>query len=147
MTLIDVAVGYQRIEGTVMGAVYSFTVYQAFNCGNATCGENITIPVLLIWLGFCAFFREGPRHGYASIVAGFTPFVLFLGPAAGNTDSAWLRVQKTFIGVAVYLVIDNILWPNRSDQAIRLGVLKVSLHIIHPLMLISNCVMSLACLY
>jgi hypothetical protein len=25
---------------------------------------EVTTPVLVIWLGICAFFRDGPRHGY-----------------------------------------------------------------------------------
>jgi hypothetical protein len=120
-------VGYQRLEGTVLGAVYAFTVYQALNCDNSpdACAQAVTIPVLLIWLALCSFFREGPRHGYASIVAGFTPIVLFLGPVAATVNGAWLRVQKTFIGVAVYLVIDNLILPNRTGTAARQGVLQI----------------------
>ena len=115
--------GYQRLEGTVIGAVYSFTMYQIFGCEKNICGLEISTPVLVIWLAFCAFFRDGPRHGYAALVAGFTPIVLFLGNTPSTAEGAWQRVEETWIGVGVYLLIDNLILPNRTDEALREGVL------------------------
>jgi uncharacterized membrane protein YgaE (UPF0421/DUF939 family) len=115
--------GYQRLEGTVIGAVYSFTMYQIFGCEKNKCGLEISTPVLVVWLAFCAFFRDGPRHGYAAIVAGFTPIVLFLGNTPSTAEGAWQRVEETWIGVGVYLLIDNLILPNRTDEALREGVL------------------------
>jgi hypothetical protein len=68
-------------------------------------------------------------YRYAAVVAGFTPIVLFLGntPAAGvlaGQDGAWQRVMNTFIGIGIYLIIDNFIYPNRSDDALRSGVKK-----------------------
>jgi hypothetical protein len=65
--------------------VYAYALYTGFQCTDKTCGFEISAPILVIWIGICAFFRDGPRHGYAALVAGFTPIVLFLGitPAAG----------------------------------------------------------------
>jgi uncharacterized membrane protein YgaE (UPF0421/DUF939 family) len=119
-------VGYQRLEGTVIGAVYAFTTYNTFQCQKYPdgCPSGITIPVLLIWLGICSFFRDGPRHGYAAMVAGFTPIVLFIGPTSVTTDGAWSRVERTFIGVAIYLIIDNLILPTRTSSNIRRGVLS-----------------------
>ena len=116
--------GYQRLEGTVVGAVYAYTMFQIFNCSKERCGMNVSTPVLVIWLAFCAFFRDGPRHGYAALVAGFTPIVLFLGPYASNSDTAWQRIQETWLGVGIYLLIDNLILPNRIDVALRSGVLQ-----------------------
>ena len=116
--------GYQRLEGTVVGAVYAFTMFQAFSCSTEKCGFNISTPVLVIWLGFCAFFRDGPRHGYAALVAGFTPIVLFLGNTPSDAKGAWERVELTFIGIGIYLLVDNLILPNRTDVALRAGVLK-----------------------
>ena len=115
--------GYQRLEGTVIGAVFSFTMYQIFGCERNKCGLEISTPVLFIWLAFCAFFRDGPRHGYAALVAGFTPIVLFLGNTPSTAEGAWQRVEETWIGVGVYLLIDNLILPNRTDEALREGVL------------------------
>lgn len=116
--------GYQRLEGTVVGAVYAFTMFQIFGCANTKCGSEISTPVLVIWLAVCSFFRDGPRHGYAAIVAGFTPIVLFLGNTPSTADGAWMRVEMTFIGIGIYLLIDNLILPNRTDVALRAGVLK-----------------------
>lgn len=116
--------GYQRLEGTVVGAVYAFTMFQIFGCATSKCGTEISTPVLVIWLAICSFFRDGPRHGYAAIVAGFTPIVLFLGNTPSTADGAWMRVEMTFIGIGIYLIIDNLILPNRTDVALRAGVLK-----------------------
>jgi Fusaric acid resistance protein-like len=116
--------GYQRLEGTVVGAVYAFTMFQIFGCATSKCGTEISTPVLVIWLAICSFFRDGPRHGYAAIVAGFTPIVLFLGNTPSTADGAWMRVEMTFIGIGIYLLIDNLILPNRTDVALRAGVLK-----------------------
>jgi Fusaric acid resistance protein-like len=116
--------GYQRLEGTVVGAVYAFTMYQIFGCDTNQCGSNVSTPVLLFWLALCSFFRDGPRHGYAAIVAGFTPIVLFLGNTPSTAAGAWERVELTFTGIGIYLLIDNLIFPNRTDVALRAGVLK-----------------------
>ena len=116
--------GYQRLEGTVVGAVYAFTMYQIFGCDTNQCGSNVSTPVLVFWLALCSFFRDGPRHGYAAIVAGFTPIVLFLGNTPSTAAGAWERVELTFTGIGIYLLIDNLIFPNRTDVALRAGVLK-----------------------
>ena len=54
-------------------------------------------------------------------MAGFTPAVLFLGPVNGTIEGAWLREQAQFLGVGIYLAIDNLIAPFRSDKALRLG--------------------------
>jgi uncharacterized membrane protein YgaE (UPF0421/DUF939 family) len=125
------SMGYQRLEGTAIGAVYAYALYTGFQCNlvDKTCGFEVSTPILVIWIGICAFFRDGPRHGYAALVAGFTPIVLFLGntPAAGskpNQDGAWQRIETTFIGIAIFLIVDNLVLPNRSDVSLRIGVSK-----------------------
>ena len=37
---------------------------------------------------------------------------------------AWVRVEATFLGVAVYLLIDNCFLPFRTDRALRFGFLS-----------------------
>jgi uncharacterized membrane protein YgaE (UPF0421/DUF939 family) len=51
-------VGYQRLEGSVIGAIYAFALFQLLECSNSYCGIGITLPVLVPWTAFCAFFRE-----------------------------------------------------------------------------------------
>ena len=55
---------------------------------NQGCPASTTIPVLILWTFVCAFFREGERRGYAALVAGFTPIVLFLGPVTGTVEGS-----------------------------------------------------------
>ena len=97
-------------------------MFQIFDCQTNACGPDISTPVIVIWLAFCAFFRDGPRHGYSALVAGFTPIVLFLDGTSSTSNGAWQRVEETWIGVGVYLLIDNLIVPNRTDVALRAGV-------------------------
>ena len=73
--------GFQRLEGTVLGSVYAFFMFSITQSSfmDGRCPMHIALPVLVGWTFLCAFFREGERHGYAALVAGFTPVVLFLG--------------------------------------------------------------------
>jgi hypothetical protein len=121
--------GYQRVEGTLLGCLFAFSMSRLLKCtGTESCSDTnpeVMIPLLIGWIGVCALFREDPQHGYASLVAGFTPIVVLLGPVReGTQDSAWARVEMTFLGVFLYLLIDNLILPNRSDAAIR----KVAMH-------------------
>ena len=73
--------GFQRLEGTVLGSVYAFFMFSVTQSSfvEGRCPVQVALPVLVGWTFLCAFFREGERHGYAALVAGFTPVVLFLG--------------------------------------------------------------------
>jgi uncharacterized membrane protein len=108
-------VGYQRLEGTAIGALYSFVTYQGLHCDRKECGLNVTLPVIVVWVAVCAFWRNGARHGYAAIVAAFTPMVLFLGSNSSNgtLSMAWKRVAETIVGVGIYLIVDNCILPRR----------------------------------
>ena len=44
------------------------------------------------------------------------------GPPTGGLASTWQRIETTFFGVAVYVIIDNCILPTRADKAIRTGV-------------------------
>jgi len=56
---------------------------------------------------------------FAALVAGFTPIVLLFGPATGSIDGAWSRVNMTFMGVVVFLLVDHLILPTRADESIR----------------------------
>lgn len=114
---------YQRLEGTVIGAIFSVLLTQVFACATHTCGDELYIPALTIWVTICAFFREGPQHGYAAVVAAFTPIVLLLGTKT-SLNSAWGRIVENFIGIAIYLAIDNLILPKRTYPMIKILVLK-----------------------
>lgn len=120
--------GSQRMMGTVLGAVFSFALYQGLQCEDSTarhssCAPTVTIPVLMVWLGFCACFREGPQYGYAAIVSGFTPLVLFFESSVPTEGGAWLRVEMTIVGILIYLLIDNLIMPVRADEGLQHALL------------------------
>ena len=111
--------GIQRIKGTVLGCIFSYVASQWIGCDLEDCHQCTARAVLVVWIGVCAYFRWNDKYGYAALVAGFTPLVIILGPSRGSQDSAWGRVEMTFIGVFLYLVVDNLLVPGRSDNALR----------------------------
>ncbi len=117
--------GYQRLEGTVIGGIYSYAIHKLMRCGVDVCNMDKYIGWIAAWLLVCAFFREGKHHGYAAIVAGFTPIIIFMGPLSNSSGGgAFIRIEKTFYGVFVYLIIDNLILPHRTDAVIRQQVIK-----------------------
>ena len=77
---------------------------------------------MICWVSFCCLFREGPRHGYAAVVASFTPLVL-LDSATGviGLNRTWSRIQETFLGILIYLAIDNLILPYRMYPILKSG--------------------------
>jgi hypothetical protein len=112
-------IGTQRLEGTVIGALFSFFIFRVL--GDSV---EVTIPAIIVWLSICAFFRDGARHGYAAVVAGFTPMVLLLGQHAASLERAYDRIEKTFIGIFIYLIIDNLILPVKVHDGIRANILS-----------------------
>ncbi len=43
------------------------------------------------------------------------------GPVTGSVEGAWLREEAMFLGVGIYLVVDNAILPFRTDRALRVG--------------------------
>eukprot|EP01039_Chlorochromonas_danica_P009626 gene9626-10641_t len=112
----------QRLEGTVVGAMYAFLIYSIFHCDREKCGFGFSTPATVLWVAVCGFFRDGPHHGYSATVASFTPVILLLG--SGSTlNTAWGRIEETFVGIAIYLVVDNIILPKRTYSVIKSSVL------------------------
>ena len=66
--------------GTVVGAVFSYFIFLIFDCPNSSkCDNEILMPLIIIWVFICGFFRDGPRHGYSGVTAAITPIVLLIG--------------------------------------------------------------------
>jgi hypothetical protein len=120
--------GYQRLEGTVIGSVFSFALFSGLKCGDInenTCSPSSLYPLILIWVGICVYFREGQKHGYSALVSSFTPIVILLN-LNNRTDSnlAWSRIEQTLLGICIYLVVDNLILPIRVKTFIRLSTLR-----------------------
>jgi hypothetical protein len=138
--------GFQRIEGTVLGCIYAYMISLLFQCETKACYTPPVVLLVVLWLGLCAYFREGFQRGYAAIVAGFTPIIVLLGSSHGSQAGAWARVQMTVIGVTVYLIIDNILLPSRADVALRKNIITSITHITRLLTSTSQALDGLFCL-
>eukprot|EP01040_Poterioochromonas_malhamensis_P007617 gene7617-8225_t len=131
---------YQRLEGTVIGSIYAFIVYQIFPCNDdrtdGYCIDQIymQLSVLVGWLFFCGLFREGEQHGYAATVAGFTPLVLLLNPATSGQPGTMSRIEETFIGIVIYCLVDFCIFPRRIYPLIKqstLASIKIMKDVIH----------------
>jgi len=124
--------GYQRLEGTVVGAIYSFAVYEVFSCNKGNCQVYQIYPAIMFCVGLSSLFREGPRHGYAAVVAAFTPIVLLdQKDATIGLDGAYGRIQETFLGIVIYLFIDNVILPRRMYPVLKSAVLSSILETLH----------------
>ncbi len=131
---------YQRLEGTVIGSIYSFIIYQIFPCdddrNNGYCVDQIYMQlfVLVGWLFFCGLFREGEQHGYAATVAGFTPFILLMNQATSGQQGTFSRIEETFIGIVIYCLVDFCIFPRRIYPLIKqstLSSIKIMKDVIH----------------
>jgi hypothetical protein len=62
---------YQRLEGTVIGAIFSFFIFSIFTCNSSKSNDyciqqwGTQVIILLVWLFICGLFREGEQHGYS----------------------------------------------------------------------------------
>ena len=53
----------------------------------------------VLWIGVVTFGRDGPRHGYSTVVAGLTVVILLFGPGVNSlTSTAW-RAFMNFAGI------------------------------------------------
>eukprot|EP01039_Chlorochromonas_danica_P007534 gene7533-8332_t len=118
----------QRLEGTVVGAMYAVLVYIIFSCDSKRCGYWVNIPSMTLWVFVCGCFRDGPMHGYSATVASFTPAVIILGHSNDIIGAAWGRIEETFIGIGIYLIIDNVFFPKRIYPSVKASVLQCIEH-------------------
>eukprot|EP00611_Tribonema_gayanum_P028572 TRINITY_DN737_c0_g1_i3.p1 TRINITY_DN737_c0_g1~~TRINITY_DN737_c0_g1_i3.p1 ORF type:complete len:903 (+),score=232.72 TRINITY_DN737_c0_g1_i3:1173-3881(+) len=132
-----VAMGSQRLLGSVMGAIYawmltSFTIGDSVDMLSSSIKRTAIIG-LPPWIALCCFFRHSPTHGYAAVVAAFTAVLIMVGiftPAVHQAYSPVVRIQNTIIGVVLYFALDNIIWPARAITALQrhlaggLGVMR-----------------------
>lgn len=116
---------YQRLEGTVIGCFFSIVVYTTLKCPDeAYCNPPDLAPFLIVWTAVCCFFREGPMHGYTGVTAALTPLVLLLGSYVDSEINIIFRVANTVIAIIIYLLIDMLILPTRTDATVRNIVIR-----------------------
>ncbi|TVP14606.1 FUSC family protein [Shewanella sp. KCT] len=106
--------GKMRLLGTLMGVLYALVMIALFS------QERLMfIAFFHLFLGFCVFFSDNKRYGYAFTMA-FTVFaiVAMMGGTNGTAsfDVAILRIQETLLGVLVYSGVFRFLWPTTTES-------------------------------
>jgi hypothetical protein len=144
-------IGLQRLEGTTVGAVVAFSLYRALDCeeeeegGAEACPIVVAAPWVLLWCLICGYMRAGQAHGYAAVVAALTPLVLLLGPATGSLNSAWERIQKSAIGIGIYLLVDVLVLPEKLDRTLHLSFPRAVTHLHAALKPLADALVLLPC--
>ena len=52
--------------------------------------------------------------------------MLLNGSLSQSKTAAFQRIEKTFLGIGIYLLIDNLVFPRRIDTSIRVDVLRAT---------------------
>jgi len=94
-----------RLLGTALGAVFAQFLIQLHGPTNGLLKSGF----ITLWITVMAVGRLSKTYGYAGYVASFTPSLLLMGTL--GLDGVMVRINKTVIGVFLYTVVDNLLWP------------------------------------
>ncbi|KIO37899.1 FUSC family protein [Shewanella sp. cp20] len=106
--------GKLRLLGTLAGICYALLLIGLFS------QERLLFIVFFhLFLGFCVFFGDNKRYGYAFTMS-FAVFaiVAMMGGSNGTAsfDIAILRIQETLLGVLAYSVVFRFLWPTTTES-------------------------------
>eukprot|EP00929_Paragymnodinium_shiwhaense_P121733 TRINITY_DN940_c0_g1_i3.p1 TRINITY_DN940_c0_g1~~TRINITY_DN940_c0_g1_i3.p1 ORF type:complete len:980 (+),score=208.25 TRINITY_DN940_c0_g1_i3:54-2993(+) len=129
----SVATGLHRISGTLFGGIFgliAIDVLESYRPGY--------VVALVVWTLGCALFRSSPTHGYLATVAAFSAPIMMIGALEVDRkdQGEWIVLHRTkmqAIGAAVYVLVENLLWPSsarttlRSSQGNILETLRIGL--------------------
>jgi hypothetical protein len=126
------ATAMSRLLGSCVGAMYGWIAAQLLLTDS---GANATWRLILAivpWATLCCFFKSAPTFGYAALVAGFTPSLIIMGSFAVtkfDSNAAFIRIENTMIGVTIYVVLDNLIFPKRAKLLLLCRIAKDLLQI------------------
>ncbi|MBY5947819.1 FUSC family protein [Photobacterium rosenbergii] len=109
--------GQNRLLGTFAGVAFAFTVVHFF-----AQDRELFIISILAFSALCVYMSSCERYGYAFKMA-FTVGVIIA--AMGQFDSystfdfAVIRVQETVLGILVYSLVFQFLWPRNSHTLFK----------------------------
>lgn len=109
-----------RLGGTVGGSIFAFLLVVIANDL-----WPVVVAGLAVWAAVVSPARLSQRTGYAGAVAIFTAAIVAVGEReAGATvsDAALSRVLQNFVGVGIFLLVSNTLWPNHGSRATLVSV-------------------------
>lgn len=98
----------QRIVGTLIGAMATLFIVQLVNANIAATGIVVTV-----WVGLMSYPRSKGASGYWAVVAAFTTAIIVFASVSteGARQLLELRVLYTVLGIAVYTVVSQIVFP------------------------------------
>ncbi|MGR5065173.1 FUSC family protein [Photobacterium sp. DNB22_13_2] len=105
--------GRNRLLGTVLGIVYAVLTVHFF-----AQDREFFILSLLGFSAFCVYMSGCERYGYAFKMA-FTVGVIIAAMGQFNNTATFgfavLRIQETMLGVLVYSVVFQVIWPKNTE--------------------------------
>ncbi|MBL7216465.1 MAG: FUSC family protein [Desulfobacteraceae bacterium] len=122
--------GLMRIIGTMVGLAVGFLVI-----GWLAQDRWGNMLFLASYYVVISYFMQGSRYGYAWLVAGFLPSLIW-AETYGNVDFAFhyatFRYLETTAGVVVYTLVSALIWPrsagrqlNRQGKDLWAGIRKL----------------------
>eukprot|EP01065_Artemidia_motanka_P010725 TRINITY_DN1573_c0_g1_i1.p1 TRINITY_DN1573_c0_g1~~TRINITY_DN1573_c0_g1_i1.p1 ORF type:complete len:1060 (+),score=292.52 TRINITY_DN1573_c0_g1_i1:49-3180(+) len=111
--------GMLRIGGTLLGSLYG--LYAAILLGRSDTGFAISLAA---WVALVSLFR-GAAQGYLALCAAFTAPIIMVGTMTGAKDDqdvkeyAMQRIQTNTLGVLIFVVVENVIWPNKVRSELR----------------------------
>ncbi|MHC4938405.1 MAG: FUSC family protein [Planctomycetota bacterium] len=109
--------GLLRIVGTTIGAAAGLVFIMIF--AQSRWGM---MGALAGWLVFVAYNIQSTRYAYAWLMVGMTTFITWASSyqkVDQAFDAALWRTVETANGVAVYTVVQMLLWPSRAGPAMK----------------------------
>lgn len=81
-------------------------------------GLRLLLLMISVWVFATNFSRQAPKNGYSALVAGFSAIIVVTSVEDAQV-TAWNRIISTLFGVVLYLFVDNLFFPLRSDERLR----------------------------
>ncbi len=100
----------RRVAGTVLGGI-SGALILVVSLDN----QPVLLTLLFVWVFLSAYVGTHPSYGYIGKVSAFTSVIILLGYSSTSTDSirafAYKRIEQTYYGVIVYLLVMSLVFP------------------------------------
>ncbi|MBD2503314.1 FUSC family protein [Anabaena azotica] len=125
--------GIQRLIGTTIGAVAGAIFAIAL-------GSNSLSLLLCVFL--TVFFASYFKFNEAAKLAGYIAAIVILSHSQSPWIYAWHRYLETFLGIAVALVVNNLIFPARAGTELRRYLSQTLVHLEEFYRLVVNCALT-----
>ncbi|MBD2681311.1 aromatic acid exporter family protein [Nostoc sp. FACHB-857] len=125
--------GIQRLIGTTIGAVAGAIFAIAL-------GSNSLSLAVCVFL--TVFFASYFKFNEAAKLAGYIAAIVILSHSQSPWIYAWHRYLETFLGIAVALVVNNLIFPARAGTELRRYVSQTLVHLEEFYRLVVDCALT-----